>query len=53
METLRAGLASKCRKAVTGLNMLGNTTKGVDVKVIQRAVHACILPIQTYAAPAW
>ncbi len=46
-------MASKGRKAVAGLNMLGNTVRGVDVKVMRRAVHACILPILTYAAPAW
>lgn len=46
-------MASKGRRAVAGLNMLGNTMKGVDVKVIRRAVHACILPILTYAATAW
>lgn len=46
-------MASKGRKAVPGLNMLGNTVRSVDVKVIQRAVHACILPILTYAAPVW
>lgn len=46
-------MASKGRKAVAGLNMLGNTTKGMDVKVIRRAVHACILRILTYAAPTW
>lgn len=46
-------MASKGRKAIAGLNMLGNTVRGVDVKVIRRAVHACILLILTYAAPAW
>lgn len=46
-------MASAARKAVSGLNMLGNTVRGVDVRIIRRAVHACILPLLTYAAPAW
>lgn len=46
-------MASKGRRAVAGLKMLGNTVQGVETKVIRRAVHACILPILTYAAPAW
>lgn len=46
-------VASAARKAVSGLNMLGNTVRGVDVRIIRRADHACILPILTYAAPAW
>lgn len=46
-------MASKRRKAVAGLKMLGNTIQGVKTKVIRRAVHACILLILTYAAPAW
>ena len=46
-------MASKGRKVVAGLNMLGNTVQGVETGVIRRAVHACILPILTYAAPAW
>lgn len=33
--------------------MLENTVRGVDVKIIRRAVHACVLSILTYAAPAW
>ena len=46
-------MASKDRRAVAGLKMLGNTIQGVETKVIRRAVYACILPILTYAAPAW
>lgn len=46
-------MASKGRRAVAGLKMLGNTIQEVETKVIRRAVHACILPILTYAAPAW
>lgn len=46
-------MASAARNAVSGLNMLWNTVRGVDVRIIRRAVHACILPILTYAAPAW
>ena len=46
-------MASKGRKAVSGLNMLGNTVQGVEPYVMRQAVHACILPILTYAAPAW
>lgn len=38
-------MASKGRRAVSGLNMLGNTVRGVDVKIVRRAVYACILPI--------
>lgn len=45
--------ASKGRRAVAGFKMLGNTIQGVETKVIRRAVHACTLPILTYAAPAW
>lgn len=46
-------MASKERKAVSGLNMLGNTVRGVERYVMRQAVHTCILPILTYAAPAW
>lgn len=46
-------MASKAQKAVAGLNMLGNTVQGVETKIMWRAVHACILLIVTYAAPAW
>ena len=46
-------MASKGRKTVLGLNMLGNTVQGVEPYVMRQAVHACILPILTYAAPAW
>lgn len=45
--------ASKGRRAVAGLKMLKNTIQGVETKVIRRVVHACTLPILTYAAPAW
>lgn len=41
------------RRAVAGPKMLENTIQGVETKVIRRAVQACILPILTYAAPAW
>ena len=33
--------------------MLGNTVQGVEPYVMRQAVHACILPILTYAASAW
>ena len=46
-------MASKGRRAVAGLKMLGNTIQGVETKVICRAVHACILPILTYASSTW
>lgn len=46
-------MASKRRKAVSGLNMLGKTVQGVEPYVMRQAVHACILPILTYAVPAW
>ena len=46
-------MSSKGRKAVSGLNMLGNTVRWVERYVLHQAVHACILPILTYAAPAW
>lgn len=46
-------MASKGRKAVAGLKMLGNTIGGVETKVIRQAVHTCILPILAYATPAW
>lgn len=45
-------MASKGRKAATGLTMLVKTTRGVNATTIRKAVHACILPILTYAAPA-
>ena len=48
-----AKLASKGRRAAAGLIMLANTVQGVDSKIMQRAVHACILPILTYASPSW
>lgn len=46
-------LASKGRQAASGLKMLVKTTRGVNAAIMRRAVHACILPILTYAAPAW
>lgn len=46
-------MASKGRKAASGLSMLVKTTKEVEVVIMQKAVHACILPILTYGAPAW
>ena len=46
-------MASKSQRAIAGFKMLGNTIQGVETKAICRAVHACILPILTYAAPAW
>lgn len=46
-------MASKSRRASAGLIMLANTVRGVDAKIMRRAVHACILPILTYATPAW
>ena len=46
-------IASKRQRVVAGLKMLENTIQGVEIKVICQAVHACILPILIYAAPAW
>lgn len=46
-------MASKGQKAVSGLNMLGNTVQGVKPYVMRQIVHACILLILVYAAPAW
>ncbi len=46
-------MASNGRKAATGLTMLVKTTRGVNATTMRKAVHACILPIFTYAAPAW
>ena len=48
-----AKLASKGRRAASGLIMLANKVQGVNAKIMQRAAHACILPILTYAALAW
>lgn len=33
--------------------MMVKTTRGVNAAIMRRAVHACILLILTYAAPAW
>ena len=46
-------MATKGRVAATGLHMLTKTTRGVEAEVMRRAVHSCIIPILTYAAPAW
>lgn len=46
-------MATKGHQATAGLAMLGNTTRGADPGLMRRAVHACILPILTYGAPAW
>lgn len=46
-------MASKGRKAAAGLTMLVKTTRGVSATTTRKAVHACILSILTYAAPAW
>ncbi len=46
-------ITSKGYKAVLGLSMLVNTTRGVEAVIMRKAVHACILPILTYVAPAW
>ncbi len=45
--------ASKGRKAVSGLNMLGNKFQVVENYVIRQAIHAPILQIPTYEALAW
>ena len=45
-------MASKGRKAASGLSMLVKTTRGVEALIMRKAVHACILPILTYGAPA-
>ena len=46
-------MASKGRKAAAGLTILVKTTRGVNATTMRKAMHACILPILTYAAPAW
>lgn len=46
-------MASKGRKAASGLSMLVKTTRGVEAFIMQKVVHACIIPILTYGAPAW
>ncbi len=46
-------LASKRRQAASGLKMLVKTTQEVNAAIMRRAVHAYILPILTYTAPAW
>lgn len=46
-------MATKGRQAAAGLAMLGNTTQSAVPSLVRRAVHACLLPILTYAAPAW
>lgn len=33
--------------------MFGYTVRGVEPYVMRQAAYACILPILTYAAPAW
>ena len=45
-------IAIKGRQAIAGLAMLGNTTRGADPGLMRQAVHAFILPILTYGAPA-
>ncbi len=46
-------MGSKGAKAATGLTMLVKTTRRVNVTTMQKAVHACILPILIYTAPTW
>ena len=46
-----AKMASKGRKAVSGLKMLANTIRRVEPIIMRKAIHACILPILTYGAP--
>ena len=46
-------LARERRKAALRLRMLVKTTRRIEVFTMQKAVHACILPILTYRAPAW
>lgn len=46
-------LASKARVAAARLGMLANSVRGVKPLVMRKAVHACIIPILTYGAPAW
>ena len=46
-------MASKGRKAASGLSMLVKTIRRVEALIMQKTVHVCILPILTYGAPAW
>lgn len=46
-------MASKGQKVVVRLSMLVKSTRVVKAIVMQKAVHAYILPILTYRAPAW
>ncbi len=48
-----AKLAHKGRRASAWLIILANMVPGVDVKIMQRVMHAYILPILTYASTAW
>ena len=46
-------MTTKGRKAASGVSMLVDATKGVEAVIMRKAIHACILPILTYGAPAW
>ena len=45
-------LASR-RQDASGLKILVKTTRGANTATMRKEVHACILPILIYAAPAW
>ncbi len=52
-NNVAAKLACKGRQAAEGLIMLANIVQGMDGKIMQQEVHASMLPIVTYTAPAW
>lgn len=46
-------IASKNQKAVTSLQMLGNTIGKIEIKVIYQTVLICILLLLINAMPTW
>lgn len=50
---LASKMATKGRQATVKLTMLRNTTRDIDLSIIPKAIHAYILAISTYKAPAW
>lgn len=46
-------MSAKALKALTALKMLANTRKGLKQTILRTLYTTCILPILTYASPAW
>lgn len=46
-------LASRAEKTVQGMKMLANTVRGLSQEHLRSLYTACVLPVMSYACPAW